>query len=236
MDNSLESLLVSIINLFADKFGKKAILRGGMVLRLLDSARLTNDLDYLLIPFESKNEVVDEVVKTLNLLEGVRVEHSLNSQCLRCLVTKGSVVAQVEVKVDIDCKVNVISTASLAKIHNQTSRLINVLSYDVALANKLAAWYERRLYRDIYDIYLLLNMGVKADLQILATRLEKPRFAKNISEMKKKCTVEDFYTFLRVKIENIDIDTMTKELISIMPQEELLGLEMKLKNVILRSI
>ena len=55
--SEIESLLSAIITLFADEFGSGAILRGGMVLRLLDSPRLTNDLDYLFVPFKSKNEI-----------------------------------------------------------------------------------------------------------------------------------------------------------------------------------
>jgi predicted nucleotidyltransferase component of viral defense system len=52
-----ESRMVWIINQLADKFGNHAILKGGMELRLFDCPRYTNDLDYIFIPFASKNEI-----------------------------------------------------------------------------------------------------------------------------------------------------------------------------------
>ena len=45
-----EALRVWIINYFSEKLGKHAILKGGMVLRILDCPRYTNDLDYVFIP------------------------------------------------------------------------------------------------------------------------------------------------------------------------------------------
>ena len=45
-----EALIARVLNLFAQRFPRQAVLRGGMVLRVLGSPRLTNDLDYLFIP------------------------------------------------------------------------------------------------------------------------------------------------------------------------------------------
>ncbi|MCX6983979.1 MAG: hypothetical protein NT118_04390 [Lentisphaerae bacterium] len=42
-----EALLVRVMDLFARKFDRKAVLRGGMGLRILGCERLTNDLDYV---------------------------------------------------------------------------------------------------------------------------------------------------------------------------------------------
>ena len=47
-----QQLLAQVLDLFAQKFNKKAILRGGMVLRVLGSPRLTNDLDYVFVPYK----------------------------------------------------------------------------------------------------------------------------------------------------------------------------------------
>jgi predicted nucleotidyltransferase component of viral defense system len=237
--NEIEAFLLEIITCFADKLGKHAVLRGGMVLRLLDSARLTNDLDYTLIPFKSKNEVVKEVLNALNSLEQVRVTHNLNSKCLRCYVQRGNLTAQVEVKVDKDCKVEVLSTVNLAKLYNRTSRIINVMSLDLALAHKLSAWYERRLLRDIYDIYLFLNMGIKPNLEVLETRLKKPDFAKNVAinikSHKKSQTIDEFFDYFKVEIKKIKQSDLDLELSGILGIEDLLGLEYKIKTTILSS-
>jgi predicted nucleotidyltransferase component of viral defense system len=43
--NDTLGLMVWLINFLADRFGNKAILKGGMELRLLDCPRYTNDID-----------------------------------------------------------------------------------------------------------------------------------------------------------------------------------------------
>ena len=228
----LEELLSLIINLFADEFGKQAILRGGMVLRLLDSPRFTNDLDYVFVPFKSKNDIAKSVVAALRTLEGVTVSHSLNSKCLRCIVTRGEVVVQVEAKVDHSCKVAILSTAALSKAHNQTPRVINVMAYDVAFANKLAAWYERRLVRDLFDIYLFLSMGVLPDENVLAERLQKPIFSRRVKKFEKNIDVVSFLRFLKEEVSKLSAQDIKDEMSAIFPKDELPGLELKIKKAI----
>ena len=236
MDKRMEVFLAEIINLFADRFGNKAILRGGMALRLLQSARLTNDLDYIFVPFKSKNDVVDDVVAALRTLDKVSVEYSLNSKCLRCLVKRDDLVAQVEIKVGMECKVKAISTSALSREHNLTARIVNVVAYDVALANKMAAWYERRLLRDLFDIHILLNMGIVPDKVTLAKRLKKPNFARNVKEKADDRGLESFYKFLRKQVEALEESDLRQQLSGILPDAELLGLDLKIKNSILNKI
>ncbi len=50
-----QQLLARVLDLFAQKFDRKAVLRGGMVLRVLGSPRLTNDLDYVFVPYKFAN-------------------------------------------------------------------------------------------------------------------------------------------------------------------------------------
>ena len=119
--NRIEEFLTTIINLFASEFSNHAILRGGMVLRLLDSPRLTNDLDYLFVPYRSKKEVLPQILEVLNSIADVTVSYSMNSKCLRFKISKKDLVVQVEVKVDSDCKVEVISTAALSKLTQDRS-------------------------------------------------------------------------------------------------------------------
>ena len=68
--NTVEELMLFIINLFGEHFPQSAILKGGMALRLLDCPRFTNDLDYVFIPYKSKNDIVDDVCKLLDSVDG----------------------------------------------------------------------------------------------------------------------------------------------------------------------
>jgi len=232
----IEELLSQIINLFADEFGKRAILRGGMVLRLLDSPRFTNDLDYVFVPYKSKNDITKAVLVALGKLEGVTVAHSLNSKCLRCVVKKNDITVQIEAKVDKSCKVEVVSTAALSKLYNQTPRVINVMAYDVALANKLAAWYERRLVRDLFDVYLFLSMGISPDKRVLSQRLKKPIFSRRVKTSRKPSDVDTFIRFLKEEVSDLSAQDVSHELSAIFPRIELPGLELKIRKAIMTAL
>ena len=80
-----QALLVKVLDLFAQRFDKKAVLCGGMVLRILGCERLTNDLDYIFVPYKSKKDIVKNIVSTLQEIDGAKVKYSLNSlsTCVR---------------------------------------------------------------------------------------------------------------------------------------------------------
>lgn len=54
-----------------------------------------------------------------------------------------------------ECLSSTLTTQVLAKKYGLPSRIIKIMSFEVALANKLAAWCERRLIRDLFDIYYI---------------------------------------------------------------------------------
>ena len=57
MVDQQQALIARVLDLLAQRFGKRAVLRGGMVLRILGSPRFTNDLDYLFVPYKSKKDI-----------------------------------------------------------------------------------------------------------------------------------------------------------------------------------
>ncbi len=57
MVNKGEALIARALDCISQHFGKRAILRGGMVLRILGSPRYTNDLDYVFVPYKSKKDI-----------------------------------------------------------------------------------------------------------------------------------------------------------------------------------
>ncbi|MFH0920405.1 MAG: nucleotidyl transferase AbiEii/AbiGii toxin family protein [Fibrobacterota bacterium] len=238
MDNNQkkrEALLTTVMNLFSETFRNKAILHGGMVLRLLECPRYTNDLDYLFVPFKSKNDVKEMILGALKTIPGLKLSHSMNSKCLRILL-KGTenVTAQVEVKVDMECKTDVLTSAPLSRIYNQPARVIAVIDFGTALANKMSAWLDRRLMRDLYDIHFLLNMGILPDLDILIRRLKKPEYAKGVAPFPGPLPLDrrSFYGFLKdetLKLEDRDI---AGELSDILAEQERTGLALRIKAAI----
>lgn len=64
--NATEALLVEVMDVIARRFDKHAVLRGGMVLRVLGCERLTNDVAYVFVPFASKNDIVQDILGALH--------------------------------------------------------------------------------------------------------------------------------------------------------------------------
>jgi len=133
-----QQLLARILDLFAQKFDKKAVLRGGMVLRVLGSPRLTNDLDYVFVPYKSKKEIVNEIIACLQSIEGASLDYSLNSKCLRVVLTVDQTTVQVEAKVAMNVATSTASTRLVSPQFDLPPRIIHVVDPRVALANKMA--------------------------------------------------------------------------------------------------
>jgi predicted nucleotidyltransferase component of viral defense system len=226
-----QALLAHILDLFAERFHKRAILRGGMVLRLLGCPRLTNDLDYVFVPFKSKGDIVDDVVGALRTIPGSEVAHSLNSKCLRAVVTVEGISVQVEAKVAMAERTTVLSTREMASTHGRPTRLVSVVDYPVALAHKMAAWNERRLVRDLYDIWFYLRMGVTPDESVLAERLRTPVYSRLVPPAKRFSGggVRQFFDFLRFHAAQLTDREVAGSLSDYLPPEEWVGLAMAIR-------
>lgn len=226
MNNEEQRLLAIVLDRFAQDFGKNAILRGGMVLQILGSSRYTNDLDYVFVPYTSKNQIVDQILKSLSRLKEVSFRHSLNSKCLRVVLTSERAEIQVEAKVAKEVKTDVATTKLLAEKFNLPKRVIHIVDHSVSLANKLAAWNERRLMRDLYDIWFFLSMNVKPDSAELQKRLKKPVYSRSVKESDyfQGTDLNDFYNFLREQLSLITEDQLSAQLSDYLVPDEMVGL------------
>jgi predicted nucleotidyltransferase component of viral defense system len=227
----LEKLLAEIINLFADRFAEKAVLQGGMALKILGSQRYTNDLDYVFTPFKSKNEIIEMIVSALKELKQAKISHSINSKCLRVKIIANGVVAQVEAKAAKELKTVAATTKIIAEQHGLPKRIIQLLDPSIAFANKLAAWNERRIVRDLYDIWFFLQMNIEPDPEVLLKRLKKPNYSRLVAEKTrfKGSSLKDFYEFIRLTTKNLSDQEILQQLAPILPADEALGFSLQLR-------
>lgn len=233
-----QELLAKVLDMFAQKFNKKAVLRGGMVLRILGSQRFTNDLDYVFVPYKSKNDIVGEILECLGALKGAELQHELNSKCLRVFLTVEGVTIQIESKVAMDVRSMAVSTKLVSQEFNLPPRIIHVVDLNVALADKMAAWNERRLIRDIYDIWFFLQMKAKPDLPTLAARLAKPSYSKlvGVKARFQGKTCGDFCSFIRDAVNSLDDQQIRNELSDYLPVAEIEGLSLLFKSAFARLL
>jgi predicted nucleotidyltransferase component of viral defense system len=219
-----QALLALVLDLLAQKFDKHAVLKGGMVLRVLGSPRLTNDLDYVFVPYESKKDIVNEIVTALEGIDGATVTSSLNSKCLRVVLTRDDTTIQIEASVAMKVTTSTVSTRLFSTQFSLPPRIIHVVDYPVALANKMAAWNERRLVRDMYDIWFYLQMSVQPDRLTLEHRLQDPDYSKLIKpkDFFPGKTCNEFYDFLRTG--RLTDEAIEQELSDYLAPEEMVGL------------
>jgi predicted nucleotidyltransferase component of viral defense system len=220
---TVEGLMIFLINTFSEKFPQSAILKGGMCLRLLDCPRLTNDIDYVFIPYSSKKDILKGVLAVLDEIDGLTYEYSLNSKCLRIRVQYGELTTQIEVNVAKECSATSISTVGLARQFGLLGRVVQVTSYDVAMANKLAAWNERLLARDLYDLYFFYAMvQAMPNMKILEKRLEQVASTPR-NKNPKQMTLEQLVSKLRDRLASLSTEDML-ELADYLPSNEIQGL------------
>ncbi len=221
-----QTLLAQIIDLFAQRFDRNAVLCGGMVLRILGSPRLTNDLDYAFIPFKSKKDIVDDIVDCLKQIPGSEIRHSMNSKCLRVIITVAETSVQVEAKTAMKIATSTTTTRLLSPLFNLPARTIKVLDLSVAMANKMAAWNERRLIRDIYDIWFFCRMNIRPDKDTLKKRLLKSEYSGLVKKSAyfKGSSTDDFFDFIRNQCASLTDSDIEKELGDYLPANEITGL------------
>lgn len=223
-----EGLMVWIISEFADTFGTHAILKGGMELRLADCPRFTNDLDYVFIPYTSKKEIKDRILEALGKNPDLEISYTMHSKCIRYLVALGDIKVQIEVNVAMACQSQELSTSSLAHAANQQSRIIRVMSFPTALAHKLAAWNERGLVRDLYDVYYLsVILNVSPDKEVLEQRLSHIE-SRTKGQKKGSLSIDEFIEILETAIDRLNQAMVENELRDYMNHNELPGLYIKI--------
>lgn len=233
-----QELLARVLDLFAQQFDRKAVLRGGMVLRVLGSPRLTNDLDYVFVPYKSKKDIVEEIITCLRSIEGADLDYSLNSKCLRVVLTVDQTTIQIEAKVAMDVETSTTSTRLFCSQFNLPPRIIHVVNTSVALANKMAAWNERRLIRDVYDIWFLLQMQATPDMTTLARRLQKPVYSRLVKKQDyfPGRTCSEFFDFIRTQIAELSDEQIDNELSDYLLPEETAGLALLFRAALAKLI
>ncbi|MFH1654957.1 MAG: nucleotidyl transferase AbiEii/AbiGii toxin family protein [Pseudomonadota bacterium] len=227
---NLDSIFVWLMHRISEEFGDHAILKGGIELRLLNCPRSTNDIDYIFVPYSSKKEITEGLDKILKEIPNAEIFQTMNSKAVRIKIHVEGVSIQIEASVSKECKAIAMSTNVLAGHVNQLGRIVSVMSLDVALSHKLAAWNERRLMRDLYDIYYLFDVvGEKPDMETLNNRLKKVESRLPKLKKVKNMTLEEFISELSDAAKNLTDEAVRKELSPLLDETELVGLDKKLK-------
>jgi predicted nucleotidyltransferase component of viral defense system len=228
--DELEALLVRLLHHIGQELPVQGIVKGGLVLRLLDCPRRTNDLDLVLVPYGSKRDAAPKLRQVLETFACDRMDIATHSTAIRARVRQGAVVAQVEASVAEECASIPMSTSSLASQHRELPRVVRVMRFEDALAHKLGAWMDRALMRDLYDIFYWHGIqGVLPDRDVLQKRLVSVRSRKGGPRI---WSLDRLRESLLQGVENLTDEELRSELQPVLPENELTGLAARIRGVV----
>ena len=232
-----EEFLARLIGYLAEDFKNQLILKGGMLLRLLNSPRLTQDLDYCWIRTKKRSLLAQEIKKSLGAREGIEISDlKINSRGIFIdLLDKGSGQrAKIEVSVvqATHLPPQPMSTAPLTDRYSLQTYVISVMDFAEALSHKIAAALERDLIRDLYDLAQLEPLTpfdpatLKDRLSHLEIRRAKPRVV----------SCKEAADLLQQKANRLTKAQVVEELSATLPKEKLAGLETVIRASVHRII
>lgn len=174
------------------------------------------------------------MIEILSQLSESPLSISYHSSILQVTATINGVSIIIEGSTSEAFEPVVISTAPLAMRLQQQPCLISIMPNDMSLSHKLAAWLERRLTRDLYDIYILYErFEATPDLDILDKRLLNIHYLKGIKPRPKIKSTQEFLAFLKEQVQSIKPELIEAQLQGLIDDRELEGIGTHIKIIIL---
>lgn len=225
---ALEGLLVRLLHHVNETIPSRSVIKGGIVLRLLDCPRQTNDLDVVLLPFGSKRDAAPLLEDALRRFPCDALDIRVHATAIRARIRQGDVVAQVEASVAEECPATPMTTSNLARLHGELPRIVQVMRFDVALAHKLGAWMERSLLRDLYDIHYWVAIQKTApDIATLKRRLGSVHARKG---KPRPWSAGELADSLEARLDTLTDGDLREELHVVLPDAEFAGLAARLRS------
>lgn len=234
---SPEKLLAKVMNHLADRMKDKLILKGGMLLRLHNSPRSTQDVDYVWISKDSKKKLESEIEKALTSLDGIQVESiEINSRGIFVdfldATTNERGLLEMEVTETTRLPSEPMSTGPLGAQYALGARIIATMALPEAFAHKIAATLERDVARDLYDLSQMQALSSWDDATLLSRLAEV-----SINRAKPKAfTPRQAAELLSKKLESLDQKRVEQELYPLLPKEYQAGVLSLIKAGVTRIV
>ena len=118
------------------------------------------------------------------------------------------------------------SSALLSASHGRPTRILRIMEPSISFAHKIAAWNERELMRDLYDMYQYESiLRAKPQIDILKKRLAKALSYANVVAVR---DLDGLIGKMKDRADNLDENRLA-ELRPILSNDELAGLTFRLK-------
>jgi predicted nucleotidyltransferase component of viral defense system len=226
--------LLFLKELYSKNFSEKIFFKGGTCIRLIyGGSRFSEDLDFTV---ELQEQEFDkEIQKFLKEMEGkypitFKEKETITGKTYLATIETDFLNQKVYIKLDFSFRDNVIKPNKEIIKDNKYpvifTGLIYCLSKNEILAEKVRALLTREKSRDIYDIWMLLELGADFKRNMIEKKLEYYNRAYNMDDV-----IE--------RIENQSTEEFVKDLrafVAINERDKLEGLFQYLKEYIIKKI
>lgn len=232
-----EELIARALCHLAEKFKNQLILKGGVLLRLLNSPRSTQDIDYAWIRTKKRNLFAEDVRKALEEIDGILIT-DVQSNSRGIFLEMQDQISRQKIKVEINVVVSTglppkpVSTAVLTKLYNLKTHVIAAMDPAEAFSHKIAAALERDLVRDLYDLAQMEPL-TPFDLGTVQDRLSRLEIARS---KPRKIGLEEASQLLRKKLDQLSQKRIETELFGVIPDDQLPGLDYLIRASVSRII
>jgi predicted nucleotidyltransferase component of viral defense system len=233
-----EELLLKVMYIMSEHFKDRLVLEGGMLLRLHNSPRETQDIDYLLVSEKSKKVLAKEIEGLLSKKEELSVTninlHSrgifIDIESTEKPIVKGAL--EVNVVPKLFKSPTSVSSMVLAQQYMISSRVITTMGLSEAFAHKIAAALQRDSIRDLYDLTFFEPL-CSVDLEVLRKRLSHLSIKR---QKERTVSMSEAKERLLAKAEALTDKKVKKELGAWLPQESLEGMATMIHSTIVRLV
>lgn len=165
--------------LYEEKFSSEIFFKGGTAIRLLyGGKRFSEDLDFTVQLNEEKFE--KQITKLFNKLENqypfmLKEKKTITGKTYLLTATLPFLKSDVYVKLDFSMRENVLQPVkNLLRTDYPVivQSFINSLSQDEILAEKIRAVLKREKHRDLYDLWILQELGANINTDLIKKKLD----------------------------------------------------------------
>ncbi|MBD3329238.1 hypothetical protein GF357_01975 [Candidatus Dojkabacteria bacterium] len=198
--------------LYEEKFSNKVFFKGGTAIRLLyGGKRFSEDLDFTVLLDEG--DFQEQISRLFSKLEN---QYPLKFKEKKTITGKTYLLTailpflknNVYVKLDFSLRENVIQQEKeILKTEYPVvvQSFINCLSKDEILAEKIRAVLKREKHRDLYDLWILQELGAKVDISLITEMLkyynedfDKDELMQRLKAFTKEGFVKDLRPFVPI--------------------------------------
>ncbi len=203
--------------LYSQNFSKGIFFKGGTCIRLIyGGQRFSEDLDFTVMMDEKEfDSIIEKFFREMENKYPIKLKEKESFVGKTFLITArmNSLENSVYIKLDFSFRKDIINPSKEIIMENEYpvvfTNFIYCLSKDELLAGKIRAFLNREKYRDIYDIWMLLELGAKFDKDLVQKKLDYYKeiySSKDVSERMKTLSSKDFASELKpfVSIEERD--------------------------------